>query len=568
METGFIGLAIVILIATTLGIFARLTKQPLILAFIATGALISYLGFFNLDKPDIFKLFADLGIMFLLFLIGMEINYTSLKMVGKTSVLVGIGQIIFTSAIGFLIAFLFDFSYLHSAYIAIALTFSSTIIVVKILSEKKDLNSLYGKISIGFLLIQDFVAILILLFLAGIETGEGLNVFNLIITVLKGIFLFILMFWLGRKLLPLLFDKISRSQELLFLASLAWVFLIVAGAGKLGFSIEIGGFLAGLALANSSEHYQIANRIKSLRDFFILIFFVILGSSIIFSDFSGLALPIIIFSLFVLIGNPLIVLVIMGLMGHRKRTSFLCGVTVAQISEFSLVLAALGLKVGHLSESIVALITAVGIITITLSTYMMIYSNGIYNRISKLLSIFERKKLKESHSFEGEIRKPIILIGSHRVGQSIAFNLKREDVLIIDFDPEVIDQLKKSGYEYLFGDISDEDLFDRAHFSEAKLIISTVPDIQDSLYLTKKIREFRKEGSRVKLIVRARNMWEVDLLYKEGADYVIFPHFTSGQYLGKSIAIDPEMKIIDDLREWDINTIKKLNHRHNHSNGD
>ena len=297
----------------------------------------------------------------------------SLRLVGKASVLVGLGQIILTFIPGFFIARFFDFNFLQAAYIAIALTFSSTIIVVKLLSEKRDTNSLYGKISIGFLLVQDFVAILILIFLAGIESEKGIVFNDIFLTTLKGLGLFILMLYLGRKILPLMLDKISRSQELLFLTSLAWCFGIATVVVKAGFSIEIGGFLAGLALANSSEHFQISAKIKSLRDFFILIFFVILGSSLIFSDFSGLTLPIIIFSLFVLIGNPLIVLIIMGLMGYRKRTGFLCGVTTAQISEFSLILAALGLKLGHLNEKVVSLITAVGIITITLSTLSLIH---------------------------------------------------------------------------------------------------------------------------------------------------------------------------------------------------
>ena len=202
---------------------------------------------------------------------------------------------------------------MQAAYIAIALTFSSTIIVVKLLSEKNDLNSLYGRISIGFLLVQDFIAIIILLVLAGLEIGNGILWTNIALTILKGILLFIFMFWIGRVILPKIFDKIARSQELLFLMTLAWVFLLVSLVHKIGFSIEIGGFLAGIALANSSENFQIASRIKPLRDFFILLFFIVLGSSIILTHFNGLTMPVIIFSLFVLIGNPLIVLIIMAL---------------------------------------------------------------------------------------------------------------------------------------------------------------------------------------------------------------------------------------------------------------
>ncbi len=561
MSTGFIELAAVVLTAAVLGVAAKLLKQPIILAYIVAGIAIAYFGFFrfgDLNNHETFRVFSDLGIMFVLFLIGMEINYTSLRLVGKASLLVGFGQLIFTFIIGFFIALLFHFSYLHSAYISLALTFSSTIIVVKLLSEKKDTNSLYGRISVGLLLVQDFVAIMILIFLAGIEAGNGFVLKDIVLTIAKGAVLVAAILWLGRKVFPRVFDKIARSQELLFLVSLAWCFLLVAAVSKIGFSIEIGGFLAGLALANSSEHFQISSRVRSLRDFFILIFFAILGTMFVFSNFSGLTLPIIVFSIFVLIGNPLIVLIIMGLLGYRKRTSFLTGVTVAQISEFSLILAAMGLKLGHIAESVVALITAVGIITIILSTYLIVYSDEIFRRLSGLLAVFERRRLKENNFADKEFHKPIILIGSHRIGQSIAFNLPKDDLLIIDFDPEVVGQLRKHNYDYIFGDIADDGVFEKANFGDARLVISTSPELEDNLTLLTKLKLLK---TKPKTILRAQSEKEAEILYKEGADYVLLPHFTSGQYLGKTIAVDMEMKILEQLKNRDLEIIQKLRHR-------
>lgn len=560
MDAGLFELAVVIFIAAGLGIAAKLFKQPIILAYVAAGIVVGYFSFFNLADKEVFRIFSDLGIMFLLFLVGLEINYASLRLVGRASAIVGLAQIIFTFAIGYLIALFFNFNYLHSAYISIALTFSSTIIVVKLLSEKKDLNSLYGKISIGVLLMQDLAAILLLIFLAGVENSGFAISSNILLTILKTAVLFVLTVYLGRKILPLLFDKIAHSSELLFITSLAWVFLMATLVGKIGFSIEIGGFLAGLALANSSENFQIAARIRSLRDFFILIFFVILGSSLMFSDFSGLLLPIIAFSLFVLIGNPLIVMIIMGILGYRKRTGFLTGVTIAQISEFSLVLAALGFKLGHLNENIVALITAVGIITIISSTYLVIHADKIFRRFFRYLDLFERKKIREDNSLEKEFNKPVILIGSHRTGASIAHNIPKEDLLIIDFDPEIITQLKKHGYDYLFGDISDQEIFEKSNIADSHLVISTSPDLEDNLTLLSEINKSLKDR-RPKIILRARTEEEAKILYSSGADYVLLPHFTAGQYLGKTIAIDPEMKILEQLKERDLNLMEKINHQ-------
>ncbi|MEK7481982.1 MAG: cation:proton antiporter, partial [Patescibacteria group bacterium] len=514
MDAGLFELAVVIFIAAGLGIAAKIFKQPIILAYLAAGIVVGYFSFFNLADKESFRIFSDLGIMFLLFLVGLEINYASLRLVGRASAVVGLAQIIFTFVIGYLIALFFNFNYLHSAYISIALTFSSTVIVVKLLSEKKDLNSLYGKISVGVLLIQDLTAILLLIFLAGVESSGSAISSNILLAILKTAVLFVLTIYLGRKILPLIFDKIARSSELLFIASLAWVFLMATLVSKIGFSVEIGGFLAGLALANSSENFQIAARIRSLRDFFILIFFVILGSSLMFSDFSGLLLPIIVFSLFVLIGNPLIVMIIMGILGYRKRTGFLTGITIAQISEFSLVLAALGFKLGHLSENIVALITAVGIITIISSTYLVVHADKIFRRLSRFryLDLFERKKIREDNSLEKEFNKPIVLIGSHRTGASIAHNIPKENLLIIDFDPEIITQLKKHGYDYLFGDISDPEIFEKANLDEAKLIISTSPDLEDNLTLLSEISKSLKDR-RPKIILRARTEKEAEILY-------------------------------------------------------
>ncbi len=563
MTGGIIELSIIVCLAAVLGIIAKIFKQPLVLAFIGTGIIVGLVhrqfGGFSIGDKDVFHLFSELGIMFLLFLIGLEMNYTSLRTVGKTSIAVGLAQIAFTFTFGLIISFfLLGFNDIHSAYIAICLTFSSTIIIVKLLSDKKALNSLYGKISIGFLLVQDFVVILMLIALTGIGSQGSLDIVSIITTLLLGIIFFVLILALGRNIFPWIFDKIAKSQELLFLSSLAWVFAMVAAIELLekytgiGFSIEVAGFLAGLALANSSETHQIANRIKPLRDFFILIFFVILGSSIIFYNFSALSLPIIVLSLFVLIGNPLIVLIVMGLfMGHRKRTSFLSGVTVAQISEFSLILAALGLRLNHITEEIVAVIAAVGIITITISTYLIINAEKIYLVLAPFLSIFERKNPREELPFS-DLDKRIILIGYDRTGRSIALNIPKEDLLIIDFNPDIINKLKKSNYSCLYADISDPLVFDNINFTKTDIVISTSPNIEDNLNLVAAI------AGGPKIIARAETKEEAQILYRNNADYVFIPLFSSGQYLGKIIKNDPKLEKIDELRKKDFDFMEKL----------
>ncbi|MEK7539648.1 MAG: cation:proton antiporter [Patescibacteria group bacterium] len=548
MPGGISELAVVMGLAAVLGIILRLFKQPLILAYVATGACIGLFGLFQLPDKETFQIFSDLGIMFLLFLVGLEMNYASLKVVGKASIIVGLAQIMLTALIALGIALIFRFSLLESAYISAALTFSSTIIVVKYLSDKKDVNSLYGKISVGVLLVQDAVAILTLFFLTSFLTESAVQVTQALTTIGFGILLFMCIFLIGRFLLPPLMRSIGRSPELVFVVSLAWLFLVVGAVHQLGFSLEIGGFLAGVALAQSAEHMQIAHRIGALRDFFLLIFFVILGSSLIYADFQGLFVPILTLTLFVLIGKPLAVMGIMGFLGYRKRTSWLTSVTLGQVSEFSLILVALGLQLEHISNQVVSLVTAVAILTITFSTYEMMYADKVANKLSSLLSVFERKVTKEPHWSTQKIKKPIILIGAHRTGQSILANLPMEEALVIDFDPELIQHLKQRGYKTLFGDISDPEVFEAARFGQAELVISTSPDIEDNVLLLEKIRKLRRHPL---VILRAETEREAEVLYKQGADYVLLPHFTSGYYIGLALSKNRTAKKLHALRKKD-----------------
>ncbi|HEY4497627.1 MAG TPA: cation:proton antiporter [Candidatus Paceibacterota bacterium] len=550
MTTTLFELAMVVLLATGLGIVAKVLRQPTILGYLVAGALIGAFGFLNLSDEKTFRVFSDLGIMFLLFLVGLEINYTSLRLVGRVSLLVGLGQIVFTFGLGYGIAvFLFGLGPLAASYIAIALTFSSTIIVVKLLADKKDISSLYGRISVGFLLVQDFVAIVVLVALAGISQGNEVAWWVVAWTVVQGIVLFAAMLWLGRKIFPYIFDALARSSELLFLSSLAWVLSLAAVVSKINFSIEIAGFLAGIALANSSEHFQIASRIRPLRDFFIVIFFVLLGSSLAFSHFSGLWVSILVFSFFVLIGNPIIVWIIMGLMGYRRRTFFLAGITVAQISEFSLIIVALGARLGHINESVVALVTAVGIVTIAVSTYFIVFGDRLVRSFYWWLGVFERRISREEIANITLSRKRIVVIGAHRIGHHLLHNLPKQNVLVVDFDPEAVRRLREEGYDCLFGDIEDEEIRERAELANAALVVSTSPHFEDNASLLEYALTLAR---RPKMIVRAEVERDAFMLYNLGADYVIIPHLTSGFYLGKALALDPQGATLDQLRKKDM----------------
>ncbi|MCL4387175.1 cation:proton antiporter, partial [Patescibacteria group bacterium] len=336
MSNVFLETGIIITLAAILGAGVRFFRQPLILAYITTGLIIGPLSLMGVKNQDALNFLSELGITFLLFLVGLELSLKELKTVGKIALAAGLGQIVFTSLVGFILTSLLGFNMVSSIYVSVALTFSSTIIVVKLLAEKRDLNSLYGKITVGFLLVQDFVAISALILLSGFSSNSN-SWWNFPLIIIKGFLLLFLVLYLSKKVIPSVFSKIAKSSELLFLTSIAWCFVFASVSYLIGFSLEIGAFLAGLALATTQQNWQIAAKIKPLRDFFIVIFFIILGSQMVITNLSQLWFPVIALSLFVLIGNPLILMFIFGRMGLRKRTSFFAGVTVAQISEFSLI---------------------------------------------------------------------------------------------------------------------------------------------------------------------------------------------------------------------------------------
>ena len=547
----FTEITIALVVAVIFGFVAYLLKQPPIIGFILSGIAVGYLASPGVGGVEVIEGLAPIGVALLLFLVGLEMNFKDIKNVGLPALLTGLGQIIFTFGVGYFIAGWLGFSAIASVYISIALTFSSTIIVVKLLSEKKDINSLYGRIVIGFLLIQDFVAILALIFLAGLQNEATLGQ-DFLWAIVKGGALVALTFSLSR-FIPRILDKIGRSQEMLYLFSIAWALGISALTAShfIGLSIEVGGFLAGIALASSAEHYQIGSRLRPVRDFFLILFFLGLGAKLLAGGVVVPILPAIVLSLFVLIGNPLVVMTVMGLLGYRAKTSFLASLTVAQISEFSLIIAASGLRLGHLGPEESSLITLVGIITIFASSYLIIYGDGIYEALKPLLKKFEfRKKLVEETKLEKEMKDHVILVGAHRTGYNILKSLdkSKNDFVALDFDPILVGKLKDRGHPVVYGDVTDEEIRELVGFDRAKAIISTVPNIRDNKIILEAIKNSNKKA---KIILTADNEIDAREFYKGGAHYVIVPHFVSGWELAQALGDKKDFSSLIKLQERD-----------------
>ena len=551
MTSFFIQLSLIILIATLFGFIARLFKQPLILAYVLAGMILGPIGWGIVKESESLLVFSQVGVALLLFIVGISLNPKHLKEIGKISLVTGLGQVIFTSIFGFLIAKGLGYPSIEAVYISIALTFSSTIIIVKLLTDKNDLETLYGRIAIGFLLVQDFVAVLALVLISGLKPDTPLTDI-LMFTLLKGIILILGVWIIYKLLIKHLFSYISDNQELMFLSSITWCFLIAVVSIKLGFSLEIGAFLAGLVLASSEFGTDITAKIAPLRDFFIAIFFINLGIGMAITSLSQQIIPIILFSLFIIIGNPIIVLVIMGLLGYKSRTGFLAGLTVAQISEFSLILIALGVTIGHVSKEVSVMVTAVGIVTITASTYLILYGDKLYTIFKKPLSHFEKKIVKEKIQIKGLNKKyDIIILGCHRMGYSIIDRLKGKKILVIDFNPDIIKDLKSKNIDTIYADIGDSEIINEIIKLKPKIVVSTIPKIENNIYLIKLIKKMDK-----KTIVISSSYTAMDsmMLYGAGADFVIFPQYLAGHKVADYITHLNEK----DIKKWGQHYKEKL----------
>lgn len=530
----FYEIAALLVLAAGVGFVGLLLRQPLIVSFIAVGILAGPSALDIARSDAQIDLLAELGIALLLFLVGLKLDLNLVRTLGPVALMTGLGQVAFTTIFGFLIATGLGFDPVSSLYIAVALTFSSTIIIVKLLSDKKEIDSLHGRIALGFLIVQDLVVVLSMIVLSAIGAGTGgdaalqdvLRVFGYGAAMLLAVLVFI------RFLANPLVERLSRAPELLVSFAIGWAALLAALGHYLGFGKELGGLLAGVSLASTPFREAIAARLASLRDFLLLFFFIALGASLDLSVLGASVGAALVFSLFVLIGNPLIVLTIMGALGYRKRTGFLAGLTVAQISEFSLIFMAMGVSLGHVAGDAMGLVTLVGLITIAASTYMITYSHELYGLLEPALGAFERKSAgKEEAAWTPSAQRyDAVIFGLGRYGLAIASELTKDGarVLGVDFDPVAVSYARRSGNEAVFGDATDPEFLAHLPLEHTEWAISTLPqhetgvthdDTRRSL-----LHALRDLSFRGRVAVAAHSNEAAESMRALGADLVLMPY--------------------------------------------
>ncbi len=500
LDSDFAQIAAILIIAAVAGGIGTVLRQPLIVVYIVVGIIVGPSALGLVTATDQIALLAQIGIAILLFLVGLKLDIHLIRSTGPVALITGLGQVIFTLTIGFGLALLLGFDGVSALYVGVAVAFSSTIIVIKLLSDKRQLDDLHSRIAIGVLIVQDLLVILAMIIIVSLgSVSEHGFAADIAVTAVGGVGFLLVVLLLARYVLPTLLDFIARNQELTLLFVVAWAAVLAAVGYWLGLSMEVGAFLAGVSLASTPYRESLGARLISLRDILILFFFIELGSTMVLPAALAQLLPAIVLAAFVLIGKPLIVMSIMGMMGYRKRVSFLSGLALAQISEFSLILIALGYSLGQVNDEVVGLVTMVFVITVALSTYLTLHADSLYERLAPALSIFEREHPKhgEGDTDDG-VSGPIdaIVVGAGRFGSALieVLRAQRAQLLVVDFDPHVLRHWRDEGVNTLYGDIGEPDFVMALPVHEANAVVCTVPNLSVNLVLFEAVQRMGFQG--------------------------------------------------------------------------
>jgi Kef-type K+ transport system membrane component KefB len=520
----FDALGIFVIAAALTALLARWLRLPSLVSFIIAGLLIGpFTGIIGpaTAPPEALDLLGEIGIVLLLFIVGLELSLGRIREVGKVAVAAGLGQVLFTCVLGFGLCLLLGFGALESLFIATALTFSSTAVVVKLLDQKNELQTLYGRIAVGIFLVQDIVVVVVLTFLAGIGSPDAMSAGSVAVGLARafggmGLLLAVCLLG-GRYLLPPVLGWASTAPRTLFVWSLAWCLAIVLAAHALGLSAEIGAFLAGLSIAQLRFADDLRRRTHPLMSFFIAVFFVSLGARMQFEHAADYWLEGLVLSLFVLIGNPLIFIWIIARFGYSERTSFLTSVTVAQISEFSFIFAAMGMSMGLITAPILSVIGVVGVVTIAISAYMILYNHQLYAALARmrLLKIFRARRAESEAPPPARPRDHVIVVGMNDLGRRVASLLhdQGESVLAIDTDFRKLAGLR---CRTLVGDIDYASTLEEAGLAEARVAISAL-----RIESVNKLFVFRCKLANVPVGVYALDRPIRDQLREIGASYLV-----------------------------------------------
>lgn len=530
-----------IIAATFMGWIAHVLRQPLLVAYIAAGVLIGpKLGLGIVSSEADVELIAEIGLILLLFMIGLELDLKKIRASGKSLVLAGLLQFPICVALGIAAFYFLGFSWQGGTYdllyLGIAAALSSTAIVVKLLYGKFELDTLSGRITLGVLVFQDIWAILVLGIQPNLANPEILQILG---SFAKGVLLVAVSFAMSRYLLGRLFKHIAKQPELILVASLGWCFLVCGMASFLGLSMEMGALIAGVAISTFPYNLEVFAKIINIRDFFITLFFVALGMKVP-NPMSDLSLLGIAFGVagVVVLTRILSLYPLLKILGNGNRNGLLVPLNLSQVSEFSLVIVSLGASLGHVSEQVLSVVIFAFVITSVLSSYLIASSHPIQTWLGKILDrigLADRTKVEELEVDEAPVE--VALLGFHRTASAIVAELERDrdeglahaqeildGMVVVDFNPEMHRQLHTRGIRAVYGDIAHLETLHHAGVHNAKVVVVTLPDIilkgTTNLRLLQQLRVLCPHSL---VVCTAESHRKSKELYQAGADFVLQP---------------------------------------------
>ena len=522
---------------------ARTVRQPLILGYILAGAALGpNVGLGLVADEASIELISEMGLIFLLFIIGLEINVPALAQAGRSIVVSGLLQFplcvaLAWWALGPLVADgpgRFD-----RLYLAVAVSLSSTLIVVKLLFDKLEMSTLAGRITLGVLVFQDLWAIA---FLALQPSLHELRPAVLLGSVAAGVALVSSSAVLSRYVLPALFRSVSRSQELLLVTAIAWCFLVSGTAGALGLSREMGALIAGMVIAAFPYGTEVVTRLAGIRDFFVTLFFVALGLKVP-APSRSLVLMAALVAVFVVASRLVAMLPIFALLRLDTRTAGVVAVNLGQISEFSLVIVALGVALHHVSGALASLVLYALLITAVVSTYAIYWNHALATGLARALAATGIPWLGARPGAPAPEPSPgaphdIFFLGVSREGLAFLRHLERlhpamkRRIVAVDFNPETLEQLRADGVACHYGDVSNAEMLLHAGIARAQVVVSSISDwfLQGTSNL-RLLRQVRHLAPGARCIVTADSLAASERLYAEGAAYVLIPPMLAAEHL-------------------------------------
>ena len=519
----FVQVAAILVVAAVAGAIAVWLRLPLVIAYVVVGVIVGPSAANLVEPGGQLELLAQLGIALLLFVVGLKLDVHVVRTLGPVALAAGGAQVAIVAAGGFLLSLGLGLDPTAALYVGIGVAFSSTIIVVKLLSDRRELDDLHGRLALGILIVQDLVVVVVMIAVTASGESEGSTGVALLAVVAKGAALLAVLAVLARFALTPLLHRLARLPDLLVLFAIAWAVALGAIGEEIGLGVEVGAFLGGVSLASTPYREAIGSRLVTIRDFLLLFFFIDLGSRIEPGRVADHVLLAAVLSTFVLVVKPAVVMGLLGALRYRGRVSLQTGLALAQISEFSLILGAVGLRLGHVDEETTSLLTVVALVTIAVSVYVYPHSDALATRFAGALALFERRVPRPDGPVAGDVQPDVIVLGLGRYGAGIVEGLRQRDVPVlgVDFDPVALGRWSDRGVAVLYADAEDPGLPHLLPLPEGGWVVSTLRRVDANLAL---LHALAHHGYRGHVAVAAHRAVDVARLTRAGAHHVLMPY--------------------------------------------